>query len=104
PDQIELNQGLSYWQVGDEAVKPSGVAVAGQPALCTVCCADHFDGLETHFEHWHNAKQWQQTQMTHHHFDNLQQPVSQLGSRYQEACRLIRRAGAFEVANDWQLV
>lgn len=104
PAQVELGQELSYWQMGVKIIKPTGSALVGQSALCTTCCADHFDGPAPHFNHWYNAEQWQQTQEAHRHFDSAQQPVSQLGSHYQEACRLIRRAGVFEVANDWQLI
>lgn len=104
PAQVEVSQELSYWRAGAKVIKSSGHALAGQPAVCSTCCTDHFDGPAAHFNHWHNAEQWQQTQTAHRHFDSAQQPVSQPGETYKEACRLIRRAGVFEVASDWQLI
>lgn len=104
PAQVELSQELNYWRAGAKITKSSGSALVGQPAVCSTCCNDHFDGPAAHFTHWHNAEQWQQAQAAHRHFDSAQQPVSQTGEHYKEACRLIRRAGVFEVASDWQLI
>lgn len=84
--------------------KPRGVYTQtgsnAQP-LCAICCRDHHDYTEGTTEYFYDADR-----PNHAHYDESGgsfTPAESLGAVYDEACRLKRVNGVFQVFEDWRL-
>jgi len=110
--------GVEY-ELGEFVSKPYGVSASNQQSvMCDVCCRDHHDGGtgadddandpgRAHFDPFKAADQyWTSGALAgdHKHYTRSNQGVLQIsdsdGDSYVEACRLIRKAGFFKVAQD----
>lgn len=95
PSQLlQTSYGL-YWQAGETMAKTYGQSIITQAgeekSLCTLCCANHFDGTTTSsgdFKLYYN----QDLKGSHTHT-----------SSYNEACRLMRLDGLYIPMPDWNL-
>jgi type IV pilus modification protein PilV len=77
--------------------------VNAQP-LCQICCRDHHDVSDDEGDHFFNPSDTQ----PHDHYRmsvSATTPVSStsIGAEYDEACRLKRVNGVFQVFEDWKL-
>ena len=87
-------------------VKTSGTdGISQQPELCSICCRDHHDGptvtdgSDTEYNRYNPT-----AGSDHQHFlMPSTTPVTAIGAAYDEACRLKRVNGVFQVFQDWKL-
>ncbi|MGK2942932.1 MAG: type IV pilus modification PilV family protein [Immundisolibacter sp.] len=87
-----------------EAGSPDGKS--DQPVLCNICCRDHHDGpAETLPDLTTDYNRYKPTASSNHqHFlVPSTTAVSTTGAAYDEACRLKRVNGVFQVFQDWKL-
>lgn len=87
---------------------PSGES--SQPALCNICCRDHHDGpSETLPGGSTDPNRYQPTASSdHQHYlrntsTGVYTAATSVGDPYDEACRLKRINGVFQVFEDWNL-
>lgn len=110
----------SYWD-GDKFTardvatgKPRGVPVAGvdQDPLCTACCRDHHDktGQQVLFDPFRPASDYDSVTGDHKHYLRTGSRdaatftlADDAGDQYDEACRLVRVDGVYQVTTDLQL-
>ena len=86
-----------------------GNGVSQQPVLCTICCRDHHDGPAQTVGATTDYNRYTPTDTSdHQHY--LRNPntgtytlASGTGAAYDEACRLKRINGIFQVFQDWNL-
>lgn len=105
PARVKFNDG----QLGDEAGQIVSKSQTGtsadvhNPALCTVCCRDHHDGPEIDG----NPNRYNPTDSTDHRHYRVSGgsyvQATSTGDEYDEACRLKRVNGVFQVFEDWNL-
>lgn len=74
-------------------------ADAQQPQLCNICCRDHHDYTEGTTHYRYNPES--DTDHQHYLKTDLTKPVT--SGDYDEACRLKRINGVWQVFEDWQL-
>ncbi|MGL5948008.1 MAG: type IV pilus modification PilV family protein, partial [Aeromonas sp.] len=88
-----------YWRLGQSVTKASGSNSdsKNQPALCTRCCSDHFDGGQNRFEDFYAPLNTARKRYDR----NL--AVANSGA-YIDACRFIRLDGLYQPAPDWNLI
>ena len=100
PAKVVLIGNLVRDEPGQVVTKTIGVpANTQQPPLCNICCRDHHDytdGTETY-------RYKPEATSNHAHFlkTDLTTPVT--SGNYDEACRLKRINGVFQVFEDWHL-
>lgn len=86
-----------------------GNGVSQQPALCTICCRDHHDGPTQTVGGNTEYNRYKPTAMSdHQHYlwnsnTNTYTLATNTGAAYDEACRLKRINGIFQVFQDWNL-
>jgi hypothetical protein len=83
-------------------------SVSQQPALCSVCCRDHHDGPTQTVGSTTDYNRYKPTDTSdHQHYlftpPNTYTLASSTGAAYDEACRLKRINGIFQVFQDWNL-
>lgn len=89
-----------YWKAGIMVSKQTGTldgSVSGQPALCSSCCKEHFDGSEAGFANFYaplNTSRVRYTSVLN---------VANSGL-YVDACRFVRLDGSYRPLPDWNLV
>lgn len=91
-------------------VKLSGTNnISQQPELCSICCRDHHDGPAVTVGSDTEHNRYNPTDTTNHqHYlwnssANTYTVASSTGAAYDEACRLKRVNGIFNVYQDWNL-
>ena len=91
-------------------VKTSGTnGISQQPELCSICCRDHHDGPAVTVGSDTEYNRYNPTDTTNHqHYlwnssTNTYTVASSTGDAYDEACRLKRVNGIFNVYQDWNL-
>ena len=91
-------------------VKTSGTnGISQQPELCSICCRDHHDGPTVTVGSDTEYNRYNPTDTTNHqHYlwnssTNTYTVASSTGDAYDEACRLKRVNGIFNVYQDWNL-
>ncbi len=87
-------------------VRTSGSdAKSSQPVLCSICCRDHHDGPSVTVGSDTDNNRYNPTDTSdHQHFlIPSTTAVSAIGAAYDEACRLKRVNGVFQVFQDWKL-
>lgn len=87
-----------YWKVGSLQSKQTGtVSGNNQPALCTSCCKDHFDGSGGNFTSYYAPLNTSR--------QRYNSSLSLAGSgNYIDACRFVRLDGYYRPLPDWNLV
>ncbi|WP_421281122.1 prepilin-type N-terminal cleavage/methylation domain-containing protein [Aeromonas taiwanensis] len=87
-----------YWKVGSLQSKQTGtVSGNNQPALCTSCCKDHFDGSGGSFTSYYAPLNTSR--------QRYNSSLSLAGSgNYIDACRFVRLDGYYRPLPDWNLV
>jgi len=89
-----------FWKVGALQSKPTGTvdnSIRDQPALCTSCCKDHFDGSGTAF-----IKFYAPLNTSRERYNSGLNAVS--SGQYIDACRFVRLDGFYRPLPDWNLV
>jgi len=87
-----------YWKVGSLQSKQTGtVSGNNQPALCTSCCKDHFDGSGGSFTSYYAPLNTSRQRY------NSSLSLAGSGS-YIDACRFVRLDGYYRPLPDWNLV
>ncbi|MGL5814382.1 MAG: prepilin-type N-terminal cleavage/methylation domain-containing protein [Aeromonas sp.] len=87
-----------YWNIGALQSKQTGtVSGNNQPALCTSCCKDHFDGSGGSFTSYYAPLN------TGRQRYNSSLSLAGSGS-YIDACRFVRLDGYYRPLPDWNLV
>ncbi|WP_429110106.1 prepilin-type N-terminal cleavage/methylation domain-containing protein [Aeromonas media] len=87
-----------YWKVGAQQSKQTGtVSGNNQPALCTSCCKDHFDGSGGSFTSYYAPLNTSRQRY------NSALSVAASGT-YVDACRFVRLDGYYRPLPDWNLV
>ena len=87
-----------YWKVGAQQSKQTGtVSGNNQPALCTSCCKDHFDGSGGSFTSYYAPLNTSRQRY------NSALSVAASGA-YVDACRFVRLDGYYRPLPDWNLV
>ncbi len=85
-------------------VRTSGQdAVSSQPALCNICCRDHHDGPDVNGDP-NRYNPVDTTDHSHYLWDGSDYIAASVGDAYDEACRMKRVNGIFQVFEDWNLV
>ncbi len=89
-----------YWKAGTMQSKTTGTldsSVHDQPALCTSCCKDHFDGNGTGFGNFYAPLNTGR--------ERYNTALSKVTSgTYVDACRFVRLDGFYRPLPDWNLV
>ncbi|MBL0457597.1 prepilin-type N-terminal cleavage/methylation domain-containing protein [Aeromonas enteropelogenes] len=101
PGQATLtSSNLLYWNAGSQVIKQTGVlnsSVKDQPALCTSCCKDHFDGSGSSFDQFYSP--------LHTSRQRYSSSLSSVNSgNYVDACRFVRLDGYYRPLPDWNLI
>ncbi|MCZ0751806.1 prepilin-type N-terminal cleavage/methylation domain-containing protein [Aeromonas enteropelogenes] len=101
PGQATLtSSNLLYWNAGSQVIKQTGVlnsSVKDQPALCTSCCKDHFDGNGSSFDQFYSP--------LHTSRQRYSSSLSSVNSgNYVDACRFVRLDGYYRPLPDWNLI
>ncbi len=105
PARVKFEDGQLADEAGKIVSKPqTGTVPPGAPeGLCTVCCRDHHDGPEIAG----NPNRYKPTDSTDHlHYrvsGGTYVAATSTGDEYDEACRLKRIGGVFQVFEDWNL-
>ncbi|MFG0833014.1 prepilin-type N-terminal cleavage/methylation domain-containing protein [Aeromonas bivalvium] len=87
-----------YWKVGAVQSKQTSVVSGnGQPALCSSCCKDHFDGAGTGFTNYYAPLNTSRQR----YGSDLAVAAS---GNYVDACRFVRLDGFYRPIPDWNLV
>lgn len=86
-----------YWKVGVLQSKQTGTVGNNQPALCTSCCKDHFDGSGGSFTSYYAPLNTSRQRY------NSSLSLASSGS-YIDACRFVRLDGYYRPLPDWNLV
>ena len=87
-----------YWKTGAQQTKQTGtVSGNNQPALCTSCCKDHFDGSGGSFLSYYAPLNTSRQRY------NSTLSVAASGT-YVDACRFVRLDGYYRPLPDWNLV
>ncbi|WOX47844.1 prepilin-type N-terminal cleavage/methylation domain-containing protein [Aeromonas sp. XH] len=86
-----------YWKVGVLQSKQTGTVGNNQPALCTSCCKDHFDGSGGSFTSYYAPLNTSRQRY------NSSLSLASSGS-YIDACRFARLDGYYRPLPDWNLV
>ena len=86
-----------YWKVGALQSKQTGTVGNNQPALCTSCCKDHFDGSGGSFTSYYAPLNTSRQRY------NSSLSLASSGS-YIDACRFVRLDGYYRPLPDWNLV
>ncbi|MFM5819270.1 prepilin-type N-terminal cleavage/methylation domain-containing protein [Aeromonas sanarellii] len=86
-----------YWKVGALQSKQTGTVGNNQPALCTSCCKDHFDGAGSTFTNYYAP-----LNTSRQRYDGSLTAVT--GGDYVDACRFVRIDGYYRPLPDWNLV
>ena len=87
-----------YWKTGAQQTKQTGtVSGNNQPALCTSCCKDHFDGSGGSFLSYYAPLNTSRQRY------NSALSVAASGT-YVDACRFVRLDGYYRPLPDWNLV
>lgn len=88
-------------------VRTSGSnAKSSQPVLCSICCRDHHDGPSVTVGSDTDNNRYDPTDTSdHRHYliDGGTYDLASVGDPYDEACRLKRVNGVFQVYEDWRL-
>lgn len=113
PARVVFEGGVLTDRPGQIVTKQTGLlnatgadGLSQQPVLCTVCCRDHFDGP---VEGTDNNRYNPTAAAAHEHFlfnvgpGTYTGPVTTTNAAYDEACRLKRVNGVFQVFEDWNL-
>lgn len=85
-------------------------SVSQQPVLCSICCRDHHDGpVDGSDYNRYKATDNVPSGQDHRHYlwnssTNTFTEATATGNAYDEACRLKRVNGVFQVFQDWNLV
>lgn len=87
-----------YWKIGAQQSKQTGtVSGNNQPALCTSCCKDHFDGSGSSFTSYYAPLNTSR--------QRYNSSLTQVGSgSYIDACRFVRLDGYYRHLPDWNLI
>lgn len=101
PGQATLtSSNLLYWNVGSQVTKQTGgldISVKDQPALCSSCCKDHFDGSGSSFDQFYSP--------LHTSRQRYNSSLSLVNSGdYVDACRFVRLDGYYRPLPDWNLI
>ncbi|WP_448508641.1 prepilin-type N-terminal cleavage/methylation domain-containing protein [Immundisolibacter sp.] len=99
PAKVVLSAGQLRDQPGRIVTKTIGVPANNQPDLCNICCRDHHDYTDGGVNYRYNPEA--STNHAHYLKTNLSSPVT--SGQYDEACRLKRINGIFQVFEDWNL-
>nr|ART36072.1 B543 [uncultured bacterium] len=84
-------------------VRTSGSnAVSSQPELCALCCRDHHDGPTVDSE-TNRYNPIDTTDHLHYLWNGSTYTLAATGDAYDEACRMKRVNGVFQVFEDWNL-
>lgn len=89
-----------YWKSGAMQSKPTGSldsSINGQPALCTSCCKDHFDGSGSSFSNFYAPLNTSRVR-----YNSSLNAVT--NGKYVDACRFVRLDGYYRPLPDWNLV
>ncbi len=89
-----------YWKAGAMQSKPTGSldsSINGQPALCTSCCKDHFDGSGSSFSNFYAPLNTSRVR-----YNSSLNAVT--NGKYVDACRFVRLDGYYRPLPDWNLV
>ncbi len=78
-------------------------AVSSQPELCNLCCRDHHDGPTVDGE-TNRFNPTDTTDHLHYFWNGSTYTLAATGDAYDEACRMKRVNGVFQVFEDWNLV
>ncbi|WP_421219635.1 type IV pilus modification PilV family protein [Aeromonas enteropelogenes] len=101
PGQATLtSSNLLYWNAGSQVIKQTGVlnsSVKDQPALCTSCCKDHFDGSGSSFDQFYSPLHTSRQRYNG-------SPSSVNSGNYVDACRFVRLDGYYRPLPDWNLI
>lgn len=109
PARLTLQQGkLMLDPYGSQPErKMVGVAIAGQPELCDLCCRDHHDSDEmvAAGNVYRTESGERLPSGDHRHFKNVNGQLVQarLGDEYEESCRMRRVDGYYVTYPDWEL-
>ncbi|WP_421242610.1 type IV pilus modification PilV family protein [Aeromonas enteropelogenes] len=101
PGQATLtSSNLLYWNAGSQVIKLTGMlnsSVKDQPALCTSCCKDHFDGSGSSFDQFYSP-----LHTSRQRYNSGLSSVN--GGDYVDACRFVRLDGYYRPLPDWNLI
>lgn len=89
-----------YWKAGAMQSKPTGSldnSINGQPALCSSCCKDHFDGSGSSFSNFYAPLNTSRVR-----YNSSLNAVT--NGKYVDACRFVRLDGYYRPLPDWNLV
>ncbi|MGL5660438.1 MAG: type IV pilus modification PilV family protein [Aeromonas sp.] len=87
-----------YWKSGAQQNKQSGVVSENnQPALCSSCCRDHFDGTNSDFLSYYAPLNTSRQRYNSALFATA-------SGNYIDACRFVRLDGYYRPLPDWNLV
>lgn len=78
-------------------------AVSSQPDLCNLCCRDHHDG-PTEGDATNRYNPTDNSDHLHYLWNGSTYTQAAVGDAYDEACRMKRINGVFQVFEDWNLV
>ena len=100
PAKVVLSGNLLRDQPGKVVTKTIGVpANSQQPPLCNICCRDHHDYTDGTDNYRYNPEDTS----NHAHFLKTDLSTAVTSGDYDEACRLKRVNGIFQVFEDWNL-
>ncbi|GAB4354467.1 MAG: prepilin-type N-terminal cleavage/methylation domain-containing protein [Immundisolibacter sp.] len=100
PAKVVLVGNLLRDQPGKIVTKAIGVpANAQQPPLCNICCRDHHDYTDGTDNYRYNPEDTS----NHAHYLKTDLSTTVTSGDYDEACRLKRVNGIFQVFEDWNL-
>jgi len=100
PAKVVVSGNLLRDQPGKIVTKTIGVpANAQQPDLCNICCRDHQDVTDGGVDYRYNPE----ANANHAHYLKTDLSSAVTSGDYDEACRLKRVNGIFQVFEDWNL-
>ena len=100
PAKVVLSGNLLRDQPGKVVTKTIGMpANSQQPPLCNICCRDHHDYTDGTDNYRYNPEDTS----NHAHFLKTDLSTAVTSGNYDEACRLKRVNGIFQVFEDWNL-
>ena len=100
PAKVVVSGNLLRDQPGKIVTKTIGIpANAQQPPLCNICCRDHHDVTDGGVDYRYNPE----ANSNHAHYLKTDLNTVVNSGNYDEACRLKRVNGIFQVFEDWNL-